>query len=210
MPSAAAYDSTTVAISTSGAVTARSSTARISSTTPSTSGMIARLSFPAARPASSTTAVLPPTLASAPGTACTAARTRSTVSLAAWLSGGSVRVARNSACPSWRTGGVVADTPAVAPVAARTAGAPAPVETIVSGAPVPPGKCCSSSCWPTTESGLPVKVPAVESPLASSETSPTQQAASASAVPTHTLRGRRPIQAPTWAQRPVLVGSAVP
>ncbi len=55
-----------------------------------------------------------------------------------------------------------------------------------------------------------MNVPAVLRPLALSETRPTQQAASASAVPIHTLRGRCPIHAPTCAQLPVFVGSAVP
>ncbi len=55
-----------------------------------------------------------------------------------------------------------------------------------------------------------MKLPAVLSPVAFSETSPTQQAASASAVPTHTLRGRRAIHSPTCAQRPERVGSGVP
>lgn len=47
-------------------------------------------------------------------------------------------------------------------------------------------------------------------PLALSDTRPTQQAPSASAVPTQTFRGRCPIQPPTCAQLPVFVGSAVP
>ena len=38
------------------------------------------------------TAVLPPTIASAPGTACTAARTLSIVLYAVWLSGALVSV----------------------------------------------------------------------------------------------------------------------
>ncbi len=98
-PRAAVNDSTTVAIRTSGATTARSSSIRIRNTTSSTTGMISRLSEDAARAVSSTIAVPPPTWASAPGTACTASRTRSTVSLAAWLSGGSASVPCRNASP---------------------------------------------------------------------------------------------------------------
>ena len=91
-PSAAANESTTVASKISGATSARSSTPRITSTTPRISGMIRLRSCSAARCTSRLIAVFPPTLASAPGTACTAARARSIVADAAWLSGGAVRV----------------------------------------------------------------------------------------------------------------------
>ncbi len=57
---------------------------------------------------------------------------------------------------------------------------------------------------------MPVNVPAVLRPVAFSDTSPAVQAASASAVPIHTLRGRWAIQAPVRAHRPVRVGSGVP
>ncbi len=86
-PSAAAKESTTVPISSSGATTARSSRASTSSTTTSTIGMIVKSSCREARWVSTTTAVFPPTSARAPGTACSAARTRSTVSWAALLDG---------------------------------------------------------------------------------------------------------------------------
>ncbi len=69
-PSAAAKDSTTVAMSISGATTARSSAARMSITTTRISGMSSSLSRAEARSASSCTAVPPPTFASAPGIAC--------------------------------------------------------------------------------------------------------------------------------------------
>ena len=49
--------------------------------------MISRLSWSLAALMSSVIAVMPPTLASAPGIGCTAARTRSTVAIAASLSG---------------------------------------------------------------------------------------------------------------------------
>ena len=78
-PSAATNDSTTVAISISGATIARSSSARMRNTTTRTTGMIRFRSCAAARWTSRLIAVLPPTSASAPGTACTAARTRSIV-----------------------------------------------------------------------------------------------------------------------------------
>ena len=91
-PSAAANDSTTVAISMTGATSARSSSARMTNTTTRTIGMIRFRSCAAARWTSRLTAVLPPTSASAPGTACTAARTRSMVAYAAWLSGAEVSV----------------------------------------------------------------------------------------------------------------------
>lgn len=92
-PSAAAKDSTTVPISTSGAIRARSSRARITSTTTRITGMSSSLSRRAALLASTIVAVPPPTLASAPGTACRVVRARATVSLAAWLSGAAVVVA---------------------------------------------------------------------------------------------------------------------
>ncbi len=100
MPRAAANDSTTVPISSSGAIRARSRTQRISRTTARTSGMIRMLSWVVASSMSSRAAVPPPTWASASGTACTASRTRSTVCFAASLSAGAVIVASNSTWPS--------------------------------------------------------------------------------------------------------------
>ena len=91
-PSAAANDSTTVAVRISGATSARNSSMRMISTTARMSGMMRLRSCADARATSRLTAVAPPTRALAPGTACTAARTRSIVSYAAWLSGGAVSV----------------------------------------------------------------------------------------------------------------------
>ena len=71
---------------------------RMRSTTSRMIGMIRLRSCAAARWMSRLTAVFPPTSASAPGTACTAARTRSMVAYAAWLSGAEVSV------PSGRRG----------------------------------------------------------------------------------------------------------
>src|SRR5271163_1703267 len=74
-PSAAEYESTTVAISMIGAITARSSSPRIRNTRSKVMGMITSRSWSAAVAMSRVTAVLPPTIACAPGTACTAVRT---------------------------------------------------------------------------------------------------------------------------------------
>ena len=49
---------------------------------------------------------MPPTMASAPGTACTAARVASMVVYAAWLSGAEVSVPCRKAWPSRTTGPV--------------------------------------------------------------------------------------------------------
>ena len=73
-PRVATNDSTTVAISSSGASSARSSRARITAMTTSTTGMITFRSRVAASEVSTLIAVKPPTTASAPGTACTASR----------------------------------------------------------------------------------------------------------------------------------------
>ena len=78
-PRAAANESTTVAIRISGATSARSSRARMTSTTARISGMTRLRSCASARCSSRVVAVVPPTTALAPGTACTADRTRSIV-----------------------------------------------------------------------------------------------------------------------------------
>ena len=57
------------------------------------SGSVALLGDTLHNFADALTAVVPPTIASAPGTACTAVRARSMVSFAAWLSGAEVSVA---------------------------------------------------------------------------------------------------------------------
>ncbi len=146
MPSAAANDRITVPMSSSGAIRARSSTQRISSTTTSTSGMISTLSCVVALSMSSRAAVPPPTRASASGTACTASRTRSTVCLAASLSAGAVMVASNSTLPSktgFAPGGSPRDwgtTPCVAATARPTCSACAWLLTMTRGSPLPAGK----------------------------------------------------------------------
>ena len=66
MPSAAPKDSTTVAISSSGEISARSSSIRIRNTTTRTTGMITLLSRSEAVLVSSQNAEPPPTKASAP------------------------------------------------------------------------------------------------------------------------------------------------
>ena len=66
------------------------------------------------------TAVLPPTIASAPGTACTAVRTRPIVLNAAWLSGAEVSVPCSQAWPALITGGVTPVIPGVARSAASS------------------------------------------------------------------------------------------
>jgi hypothetical protein len=91
-PSAAVNESTTVASRITGATIARSNSARITTTTSSTSGMITLRSWFTARSMSTNVAVVPPTSASASGTACTDARTRSTVAAAAGESAASVGV----------------------------------------------------------------------------------------------------------------------
>src|SRR5215470_14642589 len=100
-PRAAANDSTTVAVRITGATSARSNNARITSTTTRMSGMMRFRSCADARATSRLIAVLPPTSALAPGTACTAERTRSIVLYAAWVSGADIaddddRIARAS------------------------------------------------------------------------------------------------------------------
>ena len=82
-PSAAANDSTTVAIRISGATSARSTIARTIRITSSTSGMIRLRSCREASCTSRLTADWPPTSASAPGTAPTACRIRWMVAYAA-------------------------------------------------------------------------------------------------------------------------------
>ena len=65
----------------------------------------------------------PPTLASAPGIACTAARTRLTSAYAAWLSGGTASVPCISTRPSRTCGGLTAAMPPVRASAARSGAA---------------------------------------------------------------------------------------
>src|SRR5215467_11253348 len=119
-PRAAANDSTTVAVRISGATSARSKIARMTSTTPRISGNSSLLSCAEARLTSRMTAVWPPTRAWPPGTACTLERTRSMVLYAAWLSGGLVSVPCRNTCPARATGGVTWAMPGVAANAARS------------------------------------------------------------------------------------------
>ena len=65
-------------------------------------------------------AVPPPTFASASGTWCTTSRTRSTVSLAAWLSGGALGVPSMKPLSPLMTGSVTPSIPLTSANAVRT------------------------------------------------------------------------------------------
>src|SRR6266540_3253727 len=210
IPSAAPKDSTTVAISTSGATSARSSNARITNTTASTIGMITFRSRVEARWMSRLIALPPPTLASAPGTACTAARTRSTVAYAAAESAGSVRVPSTYARSPFTTGSVTSVTPSLPASAARTCAAACALPITTTGDPAPAGKCRASTCSPRTESTTLVNDCALVRPCAFRSVIPRASPPSTSAVTTQTTRGRRAMPPPTRAHRPVAVGSAEP
>ncbi len=100
--------------------------------------------------------------------------------------------------------------PGVPASACRAAGAASASAMTTTGEPVPPGKCASSTDWPTTESGLLVKVPELLMPSALRLNMPSASAPRASAVPAQTSRGRRAMPPPIRAQTPLSVGSAVP
>src|SRR5215471_16277793 len=133
-PSVAANDSTTVAMSITGATSARSSRARMTNTTSRTIGMIRFRSCADARCTSRLTAVLPPTIALAPGMACTASRVRSIVAYAAWLSGAAVSVASRYAWPPMVTGCVTPVRPLTDRSVAASCGVAA--ESLSVGQPV--------------------------------------------------------------------------
>ena len=137
---------------------ARSSSTRMRSTTTSTIGMIRFRSCVGGALHVQVDRGAAADHASAPGTACTAARTRSTVSYAAWLSGGvgqrALEVARGRPrSTGWRHAGDAA-------ACRRTPSAPAPaapaLPITIDRLPAPPaGKCRASTSSPTTESGWP-------------------------------------------------------
>src|ERR1700722_5572618 len=155
MPSAAAKDSTTVAMSMSGATIARSSSPKMMSTTPRISGMSKSRSCVAALSTSLLMAVPPPTLASAPGIACTVARILSTSVYAVGLSGGAVIVACRKDRPSLVTAGVTDAMPGVAASAFLTCPALDTVEITSTGSPEPAGKYLASTCWAVIDGGGP-------------------------------------------------------
>jgi hypothetical protein len=150
-PSVAAKLRTTVATSSTGASTERSSTTSTSRMTTSTAGMITVRSRFAVSCASYCSAVGPPTRTSGP-TASSACRSLATVSVAASLSPASARVTWTwPRPPEVRSGAVgssgrsvtgAADaTPSVAS-ARRVTSATSPAgASTTAGVPDPPGKC---------------------------------------------------------------------
>src|SRR5580658_9896545 len=206
-PSAAEYDSTTVAISMIGAITARSSSPRIRNTRSKIMGMITSRSWSAAVAMSRVTAVLPPTIACAPGTACTAVRTSPIVRNAAWLSGGEVSVACSQAWPALLTGGVTAVIPGVARSAASSWAACGSLPATITGWPAPAGKFWSMTACPATESGwCPAKASALVRPLAFKPVRPSAITPSTTAMPIQTVRGRTAMRRPALAQMPLGCG----
>ena len=99
---------------------------------------------------SSWIAVWPPTLASASGTACTAARIRSTVDTAASESAGSSSTACDHAPgrPWWPAGRTPRDTPVDLGRVERPRRPRCSSAMITAGEPEPPGKCRDSTSWP--------------------------------------------------------------
>ncbi len=112
-PKAAAKETITVAISTSGATIARSSSPRTIRTTASTSGITTFSSRLVVTSVSRCSALGPPTIASAPFTACTAVRTRLMVSYSAGVSGAPVGNTEMSAQPRTVSPGTATATPGV-------------------------------------------------------------------------------------------------
>src|SRR6266851_6211117 len=155
IPSAEPKDSTTVAMSTSGATIARSSRPRMMSTTPRISGMSRFLSCAAALSTSLLMAVPPPTFASAPWMACTVVRILSTSVYAPWLSGDDVIVACRKALPSLVAGGVTDAMPGVPASAALTSPALDAVEITSTGSPEPAGKYLASTFCAVIDDGVP-------------------------------------------------------
>ena len=97
----------------------------------------------------------PPTLASAPGTACAASRTWVTVLYAAWLSGGTDSVPCSSTRPSRTCGGPTDEIPLALASAARSGTAAEALPITWTGWPDPAGKCAASTCSPATALGVP-------------------------------------------------------
>src|SRR6202167_3623306 len=155
-------------------------------------------------------AVPPPTLASAPGMACTVVRIRSTSVYAAGLSGGMVIVACTKDRPSLVTGGATEAMPGAAASASLTDPALAAVEITSTGSPEPAGKYLASSCWAVTEGGVPRNDSAVVSVPNLNPASPAAPAPSRITVTIHTARGRWLMACPTRDHSPRLVGSAEP
>ena len=138
-PSAAANDTITVTISTSGATTARSSSPRITSTTSRTRGMTTLRSRADALARSRLWALWPPTTASAPSTAWTLSRSRSMAARSSGLSGAPSRVAWSWTSSAVWPAGRTSATPSVPRAAASTWSAwPALAMTVVCW-PVPDG-----------------------------------------------------------------------
>ena len=107
-------------------------------------------------------------------------------------------------------GGVTAVRPGTDRAAAAS-WAPLPSRPMITtGWPPPPGKCCSSTVCPITESGWPRNDWALVRPLAFSPVRPRAIAPSTSAVVTQTIRGRGAMPLPTRAHSPREVGSAEP
>src|SRR3954468_20809099 len=92
----------------------------------------------------------------------------------------------------------------------RAPEADAASDTTTTGVPAPAAKCADETSSPMTESGWPRNAALFDSPLASSVNRPSAMTPSASAVPTHTMRGRLEILRPVCAQKPLAVGSTEP
>src|SRR6516165_12693261 len=156
------------------------------------------------------TAVPPPTLALAPGTACTAARTLSIVVYAAGLSGLLVSVPWRKTRPSLVTGRLTVSIPLVPRRALASRGAAAALPITSTGSPAPAGKCWARTASAVIDCGCPRNDCAVVSVPTLNPIRPSDAQASRTAVTDQTVRGRRAIMRPTRAQVPRLVGSSEP
>src|SRR6516165_9245700 len=156
------------------------------------------------------TAVPPPTLALAPGTACTAARTLSIVVYAAGLCGLLVSVPWRKTRPSLVTGRLTDSIPLAPRSALASCGAAAALPITATGSPAPAGKCWASTASAVTDCGCPRNDCAVVSVPTRKPIRPSDAMASRTAVTDQTARGRCEMRRPTRAQKPRVVGSSEP
>ncbi len=206
----AANDSTTVAMSSSGATNARSSSASTANTTTSTIGMITVRSRSEVVRVSSCSAVDPPTKASAPSTACTDSRSRSTVAMASSESAASDSVALMRTSPSAVPVISASATPRTPSVAASTSSAREASAITTAGEPEPPGKCRDSTSCPATDSTSFRKMSDSAVPLAFSCGTNAAPTSNTSDVTSHTARGRLSTRLAMRPQRPPDSGGAEP
>ena len=170
---------------------------RMTNTATSTSGMMTQLSRSAARWASRLTAVLPPTRASASGTAWTLSRPdrRSCRRCCRARLRGSPRRTRNR--PRRRAPPRRFRRCRQAP---RPPAQPLPRGDDHDGSPVPAGKCRASASSPAMDAGLSTNESRLASTPVSRLTRPSAMAPSANDVPIQTARGRRAMRCPIRAQ----------